>query len=75
MPADNTLLPTLGNTATTQIPFEYDNTHAQLVILQNAFRSVLNCAELRDADPPMLDTLDALTEHFRELLNNTYLGK
>ena len=68
MPADNTLLPTLGDTATTQTPFEYDETHAQLVILQNAFRCVLSCSELRESDPPMLDVLDALTERFRDLL-------
>ena len=68
MPNDNTLLPTLGDTATTQTHFEYDETHAQLVILQNAFRGVLNCAELRDSDPPMLDVLDALTERFSDLL-------
>jgi hypothetical protein len=68
MPANNTLLPTLGDTAPTQMTFELDERHSQLVILQNAFRGVLSCAELRDADPPMLDTLDALTERFKDLL-------
>ena len=68
MPNDNTLLPTLGDTATTRGHTERHDTHAQLIILQNAFRGVLNCAELRDADPPMLDTLDALVERFRDLL-------
>lgn len=60
MPKDNTSLPILGDTAPVQVPFEYDQHYNQLVILQNALRSVVNCEELREADPPMLDVLDAL---------------
>jgi hypothetical protein len=70
MPADDTLLPTLGDTATAQTLFEHDTTHAQLVILQNAFRQALSSSELRDADPPMLDVLDALTERFSNLVKH-----
>lgn len=68
MLVDNTPLPTLGDTTTAQTLFEYDETHAQLVILQNAFRQALSSSELRDSDPPMLDVLDALTERFSDLL-------
>lgn len=49
-------------------PSKIDDSHAQFVTLQSAFRCVLSCAELRDADPPMLDVLDALTERFKDLL-------
>lgn len=68
MQNDDTLLPALGDTATTLFHTEHHDTYAQLVILQNAFRSVLNCEALRESDPPMLDALDALVERFRDLL-------
>ena len=50
------------------LPFASDR-EAQLSILHHALSEVLNSAELRDADPPMLDVLLVLNERFGALLS------
>ena len=54
-----------ANTTALPAPFP---TMAELEILQHAFSDVLNCAELREADPPMLDALYSLNQRFGDLL-------
>jgi hypothetical protein len=50
------------------LSFAYSERDAQLSILQHAFSEVLNSAELREVDPPMLDVLLVLNERFGDLL-------
>lgn len=62
----NTTDPTLVS-----MSFEHNETHAQLEILQSAFKAVLSSTDMQEADLPMLDVLYALNEHFSDLLKRS----